>query len=82
MQLKSGNMYSKLVASKREKQVDYLKKNLECHQNARKCIEEYKKEQKLVSDMDLPPLMQQQMQISDDMISLLPSKIDKVHYMK
>ena len=59
MQLKSGNMYSKLVASKREKQVEYLKKNLECHTSARKAIEEYKKDNNIASDSDLPPLMQQ-----------------------
>lgn len=57
MQLKSGNMYSKLVASKREKQVCYLKKNLECHQNARKAVEEHKKENNIASDGDLPALM-------------------------
>ena len=54
MQLKSGNMYSKLVASKREKQVEYLKKNLECHRAARKFLEEYKKEKQIASDQDLP----------------------------
>lgn len=58
-QLKSGNMYSKLVAGTREKQVEYLKKNLECHRNARRFIEEYKKENKIASDAELPALVQE-----------------------
>ena len=82
MHLKSGNMYSKLVAAKKEKQVEYLKKNLECHRSARRVIEEYKKENKIASDGELPALIQEQMKISDEMIELLPPKIDKLHYLK
>lgn len=53
MQLKSASMYSKLVASKKEKQVEYLKKTLECHKKARKFVEDYKKEKGISDDKDL-----------------------------
>lgn len=81
MQLKSGNMYSKLVASKKEKQVEYLRKNLECHRGARKFVEDYKQEKGMKSDDELPQQIRDQIALSDEMISLLPAKIDKIHYL-
>ena len=58
MQLKSANMYSKMVASKKEKQVEYIKLNLECHKKARAFVNEYKQEKKL-QDKDLDPVIQE-----------------------
>lgn len=54
MQLKSGNMYSKMVVASKEKQVENMRKNLECHKAARKFLEDYKKDMKIATDDDLP----------------------------
>jgi hypothetical protein len=52
-------MYSKLVASKKEKQVEYIKLNLECHKKARAFVNEYKQEKKMQSDKELDPVIQE-----------------------
>lgn len=50
-------MYSKLIAGNKEKQVEHMKKNLECHKKARKFVEEYKKEKDIKSDKDLDQII-------------------------
>ena len=79
MELQCASKYAKLVENDTEISIQNLKESIKSYTAARKFINDYKVAKKIKTDSEMKEELQTQAQICDEMIDLLPQKIEKIN---
>ena len=82
MELQCASRYGKIIEPDFDKAIENLTNSRDSYKRARDFVEEYKKKKEFKSDAELDKDLQTQMHICDEMIELLPLKIDRMQQMK
>ena len=79
MELSSANKWGKLYEPDQEKYMVHLQNQLECYQRVMVYVKEYMKEKGLETIHQLTTEEYAQVSIAQEMLELLPVKIDKLN---
>lgn len=78
MELQCASKYAKLVETDNEIAIKNLQESIKSYTAARKFINDYKKAKKIAQDADMAEDLRTQANICDEMIQLLPEKINRM----
>ena len=79
MELQCASKYSKLIESDPAVTIQNLQESMSSYSKAREFINEYKTAKKIATDADMKEDLRTQAQICDEMIQLIPQKIDRIN---
>lgn len=79
MELQCASKYAKLVEADYPTGIQNLRESIKSYTAARKFINDYKVAKKINSDSGMKEELQTQAKICDEMIDLLPQKIEKIN---
>ena len=79
MELQCASKYSKLIENDPAITIQNLRESMKSYQAARDFINEYKRVKKIASDADMKEELRTQANICDEMVQLIPQKIDRIN---
>eukprot|EP00353_Schmidingerella_taraikaensis_P014910 CAMPEP_0185619514 /NCGR_PEP_ID=MMETSP0436-20130131/50826_1 /TAXON_ID=626734 ORGANISM="Favella taraikaensis, Strain Fe Narragansett Bay" /NCGR_SAMPLE_ID=MMETSP0436 /ASSEMBLY_ACC=CAM_ASM_000390 /LENGTH=82 /DNA_ID=CAMNT_0028259049 /DNA_START=527 /DNA_END=772 /DNA_ORIENTATION=+ len=78
MELQCASKFSKLIEADVAVSIQNLRESLNSYSKARSFINDYKKAKKIATDADMKEDLRTQAQICDEMLQLIPQKIDRI----
>ena len=82
MELSAASKWGKIIEPDLDKGIANMKSSMEAYKRARAFVDEYKVKKEIKSDADLEESLKTQMNICDEMIELIPQKIDRMNQAK